>query len=157
MKADPAFVSIVGAVVHCQMAPFRTETSSPPTVGSGSHWWLAGDDFSRSWPRLMRVALPKLGPPSQEAAYNHRLTVEGTLRTGALVSVGKNRGPELLSQLKSMLWCITTQPFCARCCFPNPLSRGCPQTYSPINFCVYISIEPMFREVWPMMAFWNAH
>lgn len=51
----------------------------------------------------MRVALLKLAPPSQGAAYNHRLIVEGSLRTGALVSVGKNRGPELLSQLKSML------------------------------------------------------
>lgn len=49
----------------------------------------------------MRVALPKVVPPSRGAACNQRLIVEGTLRTGPLVSVGKNRGPELLNRLRS--------------------------------------------------------
>lgn len=157
MKADPTFVSLVGAVVHCQMAAFRNETLCPPTVGSGSHWWLTGDDFSRSWPRLMRVALLKLAPLPGRSLQSQTSSWGATKDRRSCLSWEEPgaRAPQPADVYVVMHHNTT---FLCRCCFLDPLSRCCPQTYTPINCRLYVSIpESVFREVWPMMAFWNAY
>lgn len=86
MRTDPTLVFAMDTLVYYPDDLFRMGA-----VRSTGGKWLTGR-FSRSCPRLKRVALPKFVPPSWEIACHQRLRVMGAKRIGHHASAGKNWG-----------------------------------------------------------------